>query len=53
MLSPSTIVTHGQITDIYLMGLAVKRGGKLATMDQRIPADAVRGGKKVLEFVTD
>jgi toxin-antitoxin system PIN domain toxin len=32
-----------QLTDIYLLGLAVKNGGRLATLDRTIPLAAVRG----------
>jgi toxin-antitoxin system PIN domain toxin len=45
------IITHLQITDVYLLGLAVHKGGKLASLDQRIPVDAVRGGRQALELV--
>jgi toxin-antitoxin system PIN domain toxin len=45
------IVTHVQITDVYLLGLAVHKGGKLATLDQRIPVNAVRGGREALELI--
>jgi len=34
---------HNQITDLYLLALAVKHGGALVTFDQNIPLDAVRG----------
>ena len=34
---------HNQITDLYLLALAVKRNGALVTFDQSIPLDAVRG----------
>jgi toxin-antitoxin system PIN domain toxin len=47
------LVGHQQITDAYLLGLAMIRGGKLATLDRRIekmmPADS--GGVKYLELV--
>lgn len=35
---------HGprQITDVYLLGLAVRHGGRFVTFDGRIPLDAVR-----------
>lgn len=33
---PLAGVTHGQITDLYLMLLAFDRGGRLATFDRRI-----------------
>ncbi|HEX6641091.1 MAG TPA: TA system VapC family ribonuclease toxin [Thermoanaerobaculia bacterium] len=36
-------VTHGQITDVYLLALAVQMGGRLATFDRRIPLTAVIG----------
>jgi uncharacterized protein len=32
-----------QLTDIYLLGLAVNRKGRLATLDRTIPVSAVRG----------
>lgn len=36
---------HGpkQLTDLYLLALAVSRNGRLVTFDQRIPLSAVRG----------
>jgi toxin-antitoxin system PIN domain toxin len=34
-----------QLTDIYLLGLAVKNGGRLATFDRTIPMGAVRGAQ--------
>ena len=37
------ITGHRQITDIYLLGLAVKHGGRLATFDRSIPLKAVVG----------
>lgn len=36
---------HRQLTDIYLLGLAWKRGGRLATFDRSIPLKAVHGAK--------
>jgi toxin-antitoxin system PIN domain toxin len=51
VLEPGVIITHAQITDIYLAGLAVHQNGKLATLDQRIPVNAVRNGKDVLEHI--
>ena len=51
ILEPDAIITHAQITDVYLLGLAVHKRGKLATLDQRIPVDAVRGGRQVLELI--
>jgi toxin-antitoxin system PIN domain toxin len=37
------IVSHKQITDVYLLGLAVDRSGVLVTFDRSIPLPAVRG----------
>ena len=34
---------HNQITDLYLLALAVRHNGALITFDQNIPLDAVRG----------
>jgi uncharacterized protein len=51
ILKPDAIITHTQVTDVYLAGLAVHRKGKLATLDQHIPVDAIRGGKDAVEFV--
>jgi uncharacterized protein len=35
-----------QLTDVYLLGVAVKHGGRLVTLDQRIPLAAVKGARK-------
>ncbi len=42
---PSCILGPGQITDVYLLALAVKNGGRLATLDRSVPLRAVRGAK--------
>jgi hypothetical protein len=34
---------HRQVTEVYLLGLAHKRGGRLATFDRTIPVAAVKG----------
>lgn len=34
-----------QLTDVYLLGLAVQHGGRLATLDRTIPLAAVRGAQ--------
>ncbi len=43
-----SIGTSAQVTDIYLLALAVHRGGKLATFDRRITTAAVDGGAAAL-----
>ena len=45
------LVPHSQITDIYLLGLAIGNGGKLATFDQRINCRLVQGGKESIELI--
>jgi toxin-antitoxin system PIN domain toxin len=39
---------HRQITDVYLLGLAKKNGGRLVTFDGRMPLKAVRGAGRDL-----
>ena len=40
-----TINVRNHITDLYLLGLAVHHGGRLATFDRGIPLSAVIGAK--------
>ena len=42
---PAFIRGPRQVTDIYLLGLAKKMGGCLATFDRTIPVEAVVGAK--------
>jgi hypothetical protein len=37
------VAGHRQLTDVYLLGLAKKEGGRLATFDRTIPLKAVKG----------
>lgn len=39
--SPERILGSRQITDIYLLSLAMKHGARLVTFDERIPLSAV------------
>ncbi len=39
------ILGSKQLTDIYLLALAIKHGGRLATFDRRISVGAVRGAE--------
>lgn len=43
LFDSSVIVSHRQLTDVYLLGLATRMGGRLATFDGSIPLRAVRG----------
>ncbi|MCA9865141.1 MAG: PIN domain-containing protein [Anaerolineales bacterium] len=49
IISTKAAMTHGQITDHYLLALAVRHGGKLATLDRRLSAGVVSGGKAAIE----
>ena len=51
LLMPNVVVTHAHITDVYLLGLAVSKGGKLATLDRRIPATVVQGGAEAMALI--
>ncbi|HMD70078.1 MAG TPA: TA system VapC family ribonuclease toxin [Bryobacteraceae bacterium] len=52
LFRPQAITGHRQITDIYLLGLAVRNGGRLATFDRSIPLKAVAGaGLAHLELI--
>ncbi|UFP97085.1 TA system VapC family ribonuclease toxin [Gloeobacter morelensis] len=51
MLHTGIVLTHSQITDIFLLGLAAHQGGKLATFDRRIAVDTVHGGNEALELI--
>ena len=42
----SKIHGHRQLTDLYLLGLAVKHQGRFVTLDGAIPLSAVKGAKK-------
>jgi predicted nucleic acid-binding protein len=39
------ILGPNQITDVYLLGLAVKNGGRLVTFDRGLPLKAVRSAE--------
>jgi uncharacterized protein len=39
----SYILGPNQVTDVYLLGLAVKNGGRLVTFDRGLPIKSVRG----------
>jgi hypothetical protein len=52
LLPAEAVFTHQQITDLYLLSLAVYRSGKLAPLDHRIPASAIQDGVQALEMVS-
>jgi uncharacterized protein len=40
-----------QVTDSYLVALAIAHGGQLATFDRRLIPDAVKGGTKAVHLI--
>lgn len=42
------LTSAAQLTDTYLLALAVSNGGKLATLDRRLSPRAVEGGERAL-----
>lgn len=50
-VDPGQILTSGQVTDSYLLALAVAHGGRLATFDRRLSVKAVKGGKAALHLI--
>ena len=46
IFKPSFMRGHRQLTDVYLLGLAVSMGGCLATFDRTIPLGAVVGATR-------
>jgi toxin-antitoxin system PIN domain toxin len=44
---------HKQLTDVYLLGLAVKNNGRFVTLDTSVPLEAVKGARREhLEVIT-
>lgn len=56
-LSDTRLFPHmpdpGGLTDLYLLALAAKHGGRLATFDRRIDPALVPGGPAALHIVSD
>ncbi len=51
LIDPAHILTSAQVTDSYLLALAVAHGGRLATFDRRLSAKAVRRGAAALHLI--
>jgi len=45
LFRPAMIAGHQALTDVYLLGLAVRRKGRLASFDRSIPLKAVVGAE--------
>ncbi len=50
-LDATRLLSSAQVTDSYLLALAIAHNGKLATFDRRLVVDAVRGGAKGLHLI--
>jgi toxin-antitoxin system PIN domain toxin len=50
-LDATRLLNASQVTDSYLLALASARGGKLATFDRRLVADAVPNGMQALHLI--
>ena len=52
LFEPTAPATHRQVTDVYLLGLAKRKGGRLATFDGSISLTAVTGATRAhLEII--
>lgn len=51
LIDPALLGAAARITDTYLLALAVRQGGKLATLDRRLSPAAVRGGGDALHVI--
>ena len=51
LVDTARLTSHGQITDTYLLALAVHNGGRLATFDRRLSPRAVKGGAEALALI--
>jgi uncharacterized protein len=45
LFQAGALPSHRQVTDLYLLGLAVERGGRLATFDRAISLEKVCGAE--------
>lgn len=50
-VNANEVLTSAQVTDTYLLALAVAHDGKLATFDRRLSVKAVKGGKAALHLL--
>ena len=50
-MDAARLLDSAQVTDSYLLALAAAHGGQLATLDQRLVADAVIRGRLALHVI--
>lgn len=51
LCKPDRLLSHGQVTDTYLLNLAAQSGGKLVSLDRRLVTSAVRNGDQILQVI--
>jgi uncharacterized protein len=51
LIDTMRLLSHTQVTDTYLLALAQAHGGQLASLDRKLLADAVVGGKQALALI--
>ena len=51
LVNVDQIMTPGQITDTYLLALAVANKGQWATLDRRLSTNAIRHSKAALHII--
>ena len=51
LVNVDRIMTPGQVTDTYLLALAVANKGQLATLDRRLSTKTVRHGTATLHII--
>lgn len=51
LIDTARLLDSGQVTDTYLLALAVARGGGFATFDRHLVTDAVIGGPQALHLI--
>jgi toxin-antitoxin system PIN domain toxin len=50
-IAAERLLNSAQVTDSYLLALAVAHGGKLATFDRQLVSDAVVNGSQALHLI--
>jgi hypothetical protein len=48
LVQADRLLSHTQVTESYLLALALHHGGKLASFDRKLVTDAVVGGREAL-----
>lgn len=51
LIDAEHLLSHEQLTDTYLLALAVSKGGRLATFDARLATSPVRGDAAALHLI--